>query len=181
MNTRMKKMIFALMLLLMAVGIISCRPDNPNPNGSINGVTEDVYFEQVGDVQAIGYKEHFEEMIKQASESNDETSSVWIEYAKAQMDSVDAYQEECIKQAGANFDIGADGKGDANRLLGYEYATIRYRSIDHKGQSVMLSTLVAWPFNNIIPDADANNIVIGCHVTIGSNAERPRDGPFMVM
>ena len=173
MNTRMKKMIFALMLLLMAVGIISCRPDSPDPNGSITGVTEDVFFEAMGEVQAVGYKEHFEEMIKQASESNDETSSILIDFAKAQMDSVDIYQEECIKQAGANFDIGADGEGAANRLLGYEYVTIRYRSIDHKGKPVMLSTLVAWPFNNIIPDADANNIVIGCHVTIGSNAERP--------
>lgn len=160
-----------LAMVLIALGIISCNPDNPS--GQITGVTEDVFFEQIGDVQSIGYKEHYEEIIKQASESNDDASAALLEFAKAQIDSVDAYQEECINQAGANWDAGADGQGAANRLLGYEYVTIRYKSVDHTGAPIMLSTLVVWPFNSIIPDADANNIVIGCHVTIGSNAERP--------
>ena len=45
-----------LAMVLIALGIISCNPDNPS--GQITGVTEDVFFEQIGDVQSIGYKEH---------------------------------------------------------------------------------------------------------------------------
>ena len=168
----MKKLFFILMMPLMVLGIISCEPDNPD----ISGVTEDVSFELVSEIDSIGYIEHYEEIIKQASENNDETSDDWIKFAQAQIDTVKSYQEDFINQAGANnndWDQGADGKTGVDRLWGYKYATIRYKSVDHLGNPIKLSALVVWPYNNILKDPDANNIVIGCHVTIGSNAERP--------
>ena len=158
---------------ILLIGIASCSDETPVPSNNDTILTEDVTFELEGEIKSIGLKEHYETIIQEASAGNDEESAMWLKYAIAQLDSVDLMEKEYINQAGANWDVNADGGGKNNRLLGYEYATLRYKSIDHNGNDVMLSSLVVWPFNNIIPDPDADHVIIGCHVTIGSNAERP--------
>ena len=168
----MKKFKF-LAIALILLGITSCTDDEPNLKTEISGLTEDVYFEPVGNIQSIGLKEHYEALIQEASQGNDDGDSLLLEFAQLQLESVDEYEKECINQAGANWDVGSDGESGSNKLLGYKYATIRYKSIDHTGKAAMLSSLVVWPYNVILSDPDANNLVIGCHVTIGSNAERP--------
>ena len=168
----MKTIKFLILSLILLV-IASCSKDDVGSNTEISGVTEEVYYEMVGDVQSIGLKEHYELLIQEASEGNDENDAHLLEYAIKQLDAADEYEKECINQVGANWDTGVDGEEGKNRLLGYRYATIRYKSIDHTGKDVMLSTLVVWPYNNILSDPEANNIIIGCHITITSNAERP--------
>ena len=162
-----------LILIFTLLGIVSCSKDDEGTNSEISGVTDDVYYEVMGDIQSIGLKEHYELLIQEASEGNDENDAHLLEYAMEQLEAADEYEEECINQVGANWDTGVDGDKGKNRLLGYSYASIRYKSIDHTGKDVMLSTLVVWPYNNILSDPEANNIIIGCHVTITSNAERP--------
>ena len=111
-------------------------------------------------------------LIKETTEKNADDTA-FLAYLHEQLAVAETYQEECINASGANFEVGTDGEGGKNRLLGYQYATIRYKSIDHYGSPVVLSTLVVWPYNNIFSNPDPNNVIIGCHVTIGSNAERP--------
>lgn len=162
---------------ILLIGIVSCSDETPSPSNEDSVLTEDVTFELEGEIKSVGLKEHYQTIIKEASAGNDEESEMWLAYAQAQLDSADLIEKEYINQAGANWDPewdqNADGSGNKNRHMGYEYATIRYKSIDHNGNDVMLSSLVVWPFNNIIADPDADHVIIGCHVTIGSNAERP--------
>ena len=164
--------IFALLLLALVACTREEQPENQTTTGVITGLTEDVYFEQVGEVDSIGLIEHYELLIKETTEKNADDTA-FLAYLQEQLAIAEEYQEECINASGANFEVGTDGAGGKNRLLGYQYATIRYKSIDHHNNPVVLSTLVVWPYNNIFSNPDPNNVIIGCHVTIGSNAERP--------
>lgn len=159
-------------LAILASVLVSCSDAKLDPPVKITGLTEDVYFEQVGQIDSIGLTEHYELLIQQTTEKNADDTA-FLAYLQEQLAIAEEYQEECINAAGANFDVGADGAGGKNRLLGYQYATIRYKSIDHHNNPVVLSTLVVWPYNNVFSNPDPNNVIIGCHVTIGSNAERP--------
>ena len=162
-----------LILAVLLSAIVSCNDSKLETPEGITGLTEEVYFEQVGEVKSIGLTEHYELLIQQATADNAEENASFLAYLQGELDAAEEYQQDCINQSGANWDAGADGDGGKNRLLGYQYATIRYKSIGYDGSPAMLSTLVVWPFNNLIPDPDANNVIIGCHVTYGSNAERP--------
>ena len=158
---------------ILLIGIASCSDETPTQPENNSVLTEDVTFQMEGDIKSIELREHYQTIIQEASGSNNEESAMWLEYAKAQLDTVALMEKEIINESGANWDVNTDGEGNSNVQLGYKYATIRYKSIDHNGKDVMLSSLVVWPFNAIIPDPDANNVIIGCHITIGSNAERP--------
>lgn len=167
------KKIQILFFIVVLLGIVSCSNETPQQTIEISGLTEEVYFEQVGEIDSIGLQEHYELIIQKASEGNGDDDNLWLNYAQQLLDSANEYQEECINLSGANWDVESDGGSGKNKLLGYHYTTIRYKSIDHKGNPIMLSTLVVWPYNNILSDPDANNIIIGCHCTITSNKERP--------
>ena len=166
------KNINILLMAILLLASISCGDDKIKPHPGGSPLTDEVIFEQVGKIESIGLIEHYELLIQKTTESNAD-DNVFLEYLQGQLDAAEEYQEECINQSGANWDVEADGTGGKNRLLGYEYTTIRYKSIDHNGNPVMLSTLVVWPYNNIFPNPEADNVIIGCHVTYGSNAERP--------
>ena len=159
-------------LAILASVLVSCSDAKLDSPVKITGLTEDVYFEQVGQIDSVGLIEHYELLIQQTTENNADDTA-FLAYLQEQLAEAEEYQEECINAAGANFDVGTDGVGGKNRLLGYQYATIRYRSIDQYGNPIVLSTLVVWPYNNIFSNPNPNNVIIGCHVTIGSNAERP--------
>ena len=166
------KRILYFVILLSA--LISCTDKVDDSNKTINGLTGEVYFEQEGNIKSIGLIEHYELTIQQATESNSEDSDLILAFAQEQMAAAQEYVDECIKMSGANWsDEGADGDGNKNRLIGYEYATIRYKSIDHNGNPIMLSELVVWPYNTILPDPYADNVIIGCHCTITNDFERP--------
>lgn len=168
----MKTKLFLIFSLLSSV-LVSCAGGKMEKPEAITGLTDELYFEQVGKVESIGLVEHYELLIQQTTESNADGNEHFLAYLQEQLNAAKEYQQECINQSGANWDVGADGEEGKNIFLGYQYTTIRYKSIDHKGNPAMLSTLVVWPFNNLIIEPEADNVVIGCHVTIGSNAERP--------
>lgn len=164
------KLLFS--IIFMSV-FVSCSNDKLDTPTTITGLTEEVYFEEVGTAKSIGLMEHYELLIQQATADNADEHSEFIEYLQGELEAAEDYTDECINMAGANFDVGADGETGKNILLGYKYSTIRYKSIDHKGNPAILSALVVWPYSLILPNADPNNVIIGCHVTYGSNAERP--------
>lgn len=159
-------------LATLLVILASCSNEtDPIPEVSeITGLTEKVNFVQDGPVQSMGLVEHYDRLLKEATENNADDTN-FLDYIQEQLDSAKLYQEECFEQSGAN--SSGDGPSGTNRALGYQYTTIRYESIGYDDRPVMLSALVVWPFNTLIADPDANNVIIGCHCTIGSNAERP--------
>ena len=164
----MKKNFIVFIFCLLAA--VSCTKNNPYEP---KGLTEEVSFEQVGTIESIGLMEHYELMIQQATAGNADEDPGLLAYLQEQLDAAEDYTDECLNQSGANWGEGYDGKGGKNGLLGYQYTTIRYKSIDHNGNPADLSALVVWPYNNIFSNPDPNNVIIGCHVTISSNAERP--------
>ena len=156
--------------LLVILASCSDKMDSNPEIPEITGLTEDVHFEQVGEIQTMGLVEHYERLLKEATENNADDPD-FLDLIQAQLDSAELYQQECIEQSGAN--SSGDGPDGKNRALGYQYTTIRYKSTGYDGKDVTLSALVVWPFNTLIADPDANNVIIGCHCTIGSNKERP--------
>ena len=169
----MKTLKFTLMAVLLSV-FVSCSDNKITQPAGVTGLTEDIHFVQDGEIGTMGMIEHYEKLLEKASESNADDAA-YIKYLQDQMEDAEHYCDSLINVAGANgqWDQGTDGAGGKNRLLGYQFATIRYKSIDHYGNPIMLSTLVVWPYNNIFPNPAADNVIIGCHVTISSNAERP--------
>ena len=168
---KLKLKLTAILVVLLST-LVSCE-DEPVVITGPTGLTDEVLFEQVGTIDSIGLIEHYELLIQQTTANNAEENADFLAYLQGQLNTAEEYTQECINQSGANWDEGADGKSSKNILLGYKYTTIRYKSIDHNGNPVMLSTLVVWPYNVIFANPDPNNVIIGCHVTIGSNAERP--------
>ena len=169
----MKTLKFTLMAVLLSV-FVSCSDNKITQPAGVTGLTEDIHFVQDGEIGSMGMIEHYEKLLEKASESNADDAA-YIKYLQDQMEDAEHYCDSLINVAGANgqWDQGTDGAGGKNRLLGYQFATIRYKSIDHYGNPIMLSTLVVWPYNNLFPNPAADNVIIGCHVTISSNAERP--------
>ena len=166
----MKNLRFAFIVILLSV-FVSCNDSKVDQPAGITGLTDEVYFEQQGEIESIGMIEHYELLIQKETEANSD-DEMFLEYLQEQLAAAEEYQEEFINQSGANWDEGADGSGGKNKVLGYQFSTIRYKSIDHNGNPAMLSALVVWPYN-IFYTPEADNVIIGCHVTYGSNAERP--------
>ena len=168
---KLKLKLTAILVVLLST-LVSCE-DEPVVITGPTGLTDEVLFEQVGTIDSIGLIEHYELLIQQTTANNAEENADFLAYLQGQLNTAEEYTQECINQSGANWDEGADGKSSKNILLGYKYTTIRYKSIDHNGNPVMLSTLVVWPYNVIFANPDPNNVIIGWHVTMGSNAGRP--------
>lgn len=175
----MKKYLSLILLLaVMIMGSISCSKDNDleiPPTSGITGMTEDLNVVADTQVDSLDLIEYYEQMIQEMTESNDEEDAEMLEQAQEDLANLRAYADSLALALGAN--SGEDGGSDKNIMVGYKYTTIRYQSIDENNQPITLSALVAWPYNSILgkifggPDADG--LVIGCHVTITDDSERP--------
>lgn len=71
---------------------------------------------------------------------------------------------------------------DKPEYFGFQYATYSYPSVTSDGSEVTLSSLIAWPVGNkeiyLLGNhnvTNANNLIIGCHVTITDNTECPSE------
>lgn len=54
------KKIQILFFIAVLLGIVSCSNETPQQTIEISGLTEEVYFEQVGEIDSIGLQEHYE-------------------------------------------------------------------------------------------------------------------------
>ena len=54
-----------------------------------------------------------------------------------------------------------------------KWVTIRYKSTSVDGSTKDFSELIVYPYNRILKNPNPKNLIIGCHCTITSNAERP--------
>lgn len=65
--------------------------------------------------------------------------------------------------------------------FGYKYMIYTYPSVNSKGEEITLSSLMAWPigknYGGILKIRYANNLIIGCHVTIAADKECPSKWP----
>ena len=82
-----------------------------------------------------------------------------------------------ITEAEANAILEREAsKKESSAISMYQWVTLNYRCKTADGSIKELSELVAWPYMNIFfkgINPTAKQLVIGCHSTITSNAERP--------
>ncbi len=188
------KFITPLCISLMSLGFYSCESvgntNIPEKNSEKLDVSEKLElsaFEgstdpeiEIIDSARISWKEHYEFMMKASLEDDDDqTRSAENElhsFAQQQLNSIDSltkvYQDSITKSPG---EARAQylRAGTNVPLLGYKYISMQYKSVDRNGKPVTLSQLVAYPYNLIFKNPAPKNIVIGCHVTITSDAEAP--------
>ena len=67
-------------------------------------------------------------------------------------------------------EAGKDGKSAASM---YRWVTLLYRCKTADGSQKDLSELVVWPYYGFFGDGTPNQLVVGCHSTITSDAQRP--------
>ena len=78
--------ILFLSTMLVILAACSEKMDSTPEISEITGLTEDVHFEQVGPVQTMGLVEHYDRLLKEATENNaDETD--YLNYIQEQLDS----------------------------------------------------------------------------------------------
>lgn len=172
---KLKNLIYFLHIIV-SVGILaSCSSDDKITNDPVipdfSGVTEQVTDVAVIDSGRYSWHEHYAMILSEAQQGNSEEDILKASYAKKMLNSMDSLTDAYIEQAGGN--SNEDGPEGKNRALGYKYVTIRYTSVNSENKPIQLSELLVFPYNNIFPNPNPDNIVIGCHVTITSNSERP--------
>jgi len=91
--------------------------------------------------------------------------------ANGELNPEDIKVTQLTEQQAKAFDMNKDGKGGSNFFYAYKWATLRYKSNTANGTVQDLSELVVWPY--CLVDQNPNQLIIGCHSTITSNAERP--------
>lgn len=163
------------MFILLLVGVLvftACSDDNGSegkPTSDITGVTQpDLSKIEVGETGQRSWHEHYTMLLKEVEGSNGEEDNMLAEYARQQLHDVDSIDQSLKEGTGEDADSGGSA------FIGYKYTNICYESVDQNGNPVKLSELVVYPYeagNNT--SVEVRNIVIGCHVTITSDFERP--------
>lgn len=159
-----KSVLSWILLLMGALTFTACSDDNggndPDNENEFNTTTPDLSKIKVIESGQVSYHDHFAKMLKEAEEGNSEGDEAIADYARKML-----HETDSIDQANAE---AAGGNGANYSTLVYWYEVIQYPSVDNKGNEVMLSELISYPAHS-----DANNIIIGCHLTITSNQECP--------
>lgn len=178
-NSFMKNYLSRILLItLIIMSSASCSKDKefeiPASN-VISGVTTDLNVVADSPVDSVDLIKQYETLLQDLTENNDEDDQEMIEQVQKELDDLREYVDSLVIASGAN--SGEDGAGDKNMFVGYKYTTIRYQSIDENNMPITLSALVVWPHNEILGkvfgEPDADGLVIGCHVTITDDKERP--------
>ena len=91
--------------------------------------------------------------------------------ANGQLNPKDVKVRNLSEEEAEAYDKDAAGKGGTSYFYMYKWCTLNYRGKSADGSQKDLSELVVWPYRlrNISP----SQLVIGCHSTITSDAQRP--------
>ena len=91
----MKANKLALLIMLFSL-LVSCNGNKlEEPATGISGLTDDVYFEQDGKINSIGSVEHYELLIKEATEGNADDTA-FLEYLQKELQAAEKNLQDCI-------------------------------------------------------------------------------------
>lgn len=176
---KFKTIILLYLCFLCGIGAFTaCSDDNSEPNGGgeIPVITDqDLSDIVVEDSGSVSWHDHYSNILKEAQQGNSEEDSLLAVIAKRNLEVADSLTDAYIDSIGGNGNLPGtdDGKWNKDGAIGYRYVSLRYKTVDKDGKPIECSELVVGPYNKILPDPHPDNIVIGCHVTITSNHERP--------
>ena len=157
---------------LMMTGLSSCNDvaDNPgNRDAQSRDVGYDVDNVKMVESRDVSIKEILEDIIVDHDDLETDEDLIYTEWGKEQLK--DLQDDE---QNTASTRAGLDGESGETKM-GIKYVTIRYKTIGADGEETELSELIAYDKNagGNDPTMNPKNLVIGCHCTITSDAERP--------
>ena len=175
----MKKNVLWMLVAIIVCGMsimtmTACSDDDDEMNGaSDNQPLYDVSDIEVIESGQITATEFYQRMIQQATEGNSDEDELLSEFYQQQLAAIRERDKE-VKDSlanvtGANGSDGADGKSVG---YSYEWTTIRYKTVDVDGNSIECSELLVWPYNALFKPTP-KSVIVGCHVTITSDADRP--------
>ena len=172
--------------ITLALLLVACADNDEMGKDPITPDTPDYDLSkvEVSDIGYISVSDFYSKIVKAATEGNSEQDQILLKYAQEQLDKV-KQREQFLNDSlnnvhgtngeayGENWDHSS-GTGDKNRFMWFQYCTLRYQARGALGRDEELSELVIWPYGNVW-DPQPDNVVVGCHCTILSNAERPTD------
>ena len=156
---------------LMMAGFSSCSFDNPvseNDEDSYFGYDlSDLTFLESGEFSVIDI---LWDIFYDHSDMDSEEDRLYAEWADEQLKSLLGDEYMSRRRAGEELD-GEWGFAFENRL---KYVTIRYKTTGANGEEKELSELIGFDAKAGSDETkNPQNLIIGCHATITSNAERP--------
>ena len=167
-------MMAGLLCCLTIMGLGSCTNDNvdnsANPGGYSGGGDfiydlKDVEFVDSG---VISTMDLIKDVIGDHSMMEDRDDSLYTDWGVSQYAIIDS-----LNKAGTRAGEGWDGEGGTGYAQSAKWVTIRYKSTSVDGSTKDFSELIIYPYNRILKNPNPKNLIIGCHCTITSNAERP--------
>lgn len=174
-------------LLLLAglagLGCTSCSDDNDEPTNQMSTESErNAYFKYdasdvlVEEDTTFNVFDEIEKHIKATSGGNGEEEEAMHEYYTQMYDDLKAIVEHkadsiCAVNPGNSLEAVIGQISEMGRV------TITYTDLSADGTYKRMSTRVVYP-TRFTFDINANNIILGCHYTITSNAECPTNMGF---
>ena len=164
----------ALLCCLTIMGLGSCTNDNvdnsANPGGYSGGgdFIYDLRDVEILDSGVISTMDLIKDVIEDHSMMEDRDDSLYTDWGVSQYAIIDS-----LNKAGTRAGEGWDGEGGTGYAQNAKWVTIRYKSTSVDGSTKDFSELIVYPYNRILKNPNPKNLIIGCHCTITSNAERP--------
>lgn len=154
----MKKRILILLAGLLTLAVSCEKTTTPLPEPDDNGLY-DLSKVSVVDSGTIPLTTFYSKLLQEGTATNDAFDQ-----------SIYDYYAEMLRQA-QNPGTKGDDSG-TNAEAAYAWTTLRYTTLSATGEEIVCSELLVWPYN---PSAEQKprNVVIGCHLTIIADEERP--------
>lgn len=153
----MKKSILYLMAGLLTLAV-SCEK-NPDPETYDDGLYD---LSQVSVVNSgsIPLEEFYGKLLQDGVAHNADFDQSLYDYYSG-----------LLAQAKQGGETKADDSG-SSVAMAYAWTTLRYKTISATGEQIECSELLVWPYIPFTKQRPGN-VVIGCHLTITSDEERP--------
>ena len=179
-----KSLVLGTLYALFFFGFISCSDNDDDSTTQPKTGPQPIYDLSKVEVSDMGYIsaiEIYSKIVKKVSEGNSDQDQILLEFAQNQLDLVK--EKEQFLNDSLNNVYGTNGEaygenwdhpdgGGKNRIMWFQYCTLRYKAKGALGNDEELSELVVWPYGNVW-DPQPKNVLIGCHCTVLSNDERP--------
>jgi hypothetical protein len=177
MNNILNKQIGFIMVVLL---LVACSDNDTEKKTDVgNTPIYDLSKVEVSDMGYVSVTDFYSNIVKKATEGNSDRNQILLEYAQKQLNLVkekEQFLNDSLNNVhgtnGEAYGENWDHKGGKNSIMWFQYCTLRYKAKGVNGKDEELSELVIWPYGNVW-DPQPDHVIVGCHCTVLSNAERP--------
>ena len=106
----------------------------------------------------IALEDFYSNLLRDAGSANDDYDQSLYDYYSGLL--------QQAQTPGTKADDGGSG------AMAYGWTTLRYTTLSATGEEIESSELLVWPYNSL-KEQKPRNVVIGCHLTILSDEDRP--------